>query len=264
MITGNTVLAGVIGWPVAHSRSPRLHNHWLARHGIDGAYVPLPVRPGALPQAVAGLRAAGFAGVNVTIPHKEAALALCDTLDAAAQSAGAVNTLVFAPDGVHGANTDGAGFLANLAAQGVTPGPTLLLGAGGAARAIASALLRQGLPVTIANRTPARTAALQAILPGLQAAAWPPRDLSGFGLLVNATSLGMAGHPPLDFDLGAHLPVWLWPTSSMCRCRRRSWPARRRMGWRRCPGWACCCTRRCRVLPPGSALRPRSIRRSTT
>ena len=201
MITGRAKLAGVIGWPVAHSRSPRLHNFWLARHGIDGAYVPLPVPPGALARAVAGLQAAGFAGVNVTIPHKEAALALCDGVDQAACQAGAVNTLVFTGSGIQGGNTDGAGFLANLAAHGVAPGPALLLGAGGAARAIASSLLRVGASVTIANRSAQRALALRSALPGLRVADWPVRSLAGFSLLVNTTSLGMAGQPALELDL---------------------------------------------------------------
>ena len=201
MITGRATLAGVIGWPVSHSRSPLLHNFWLARHGIDGAYVPLPVRPEDFARAVAGLRAAGFTGANVTIPHKAAALPLCDTLDGAARSSGAVNTLVFTPDGIHGSNTDGGGFLANLAAHGVQTRKTLLIGAGGAARAIAAALLQAGTQVTIANRSRDRAAALQSALPGLQVAGWPVRDLSAFDLLVNTTSLGMAGQPSLDLSL---------------------------------------------------------------
>ncbi len=202
MIGGRTRLAGVIGWPVAQSRSPRLHNHWLARHGIDGAYLPLPVRPGDLASAVAGLRASGFAGANVTVPHKETAAALCDTLDDAARASGAVNTLVFTAEGIHGADTDGAGFMANLAAHGVQAGPALLLGAGGAARAIAGALLGTGVPVAVANRTPDRASALQAALPGVRVVGWPPRDLAGYALLVNTTSLGMAGQPPLALELG--------------------------------------------------------------
>jgi shikimate dehydrogenase len=204
VITGSTTLAGVIGWPVAHSRSPRLHNHWLARHGIDGAYLPLPVRPEHLATAIAGLRAAGFAGANVTIPHKEAVLPLCDTLDEAARRAGAVNTLVFAADGVHGTNTDGAGFLANLAAHDVpTPRHALLLGAGGAARAIAAVLLAQGSRVTIANRTAARAHALQRALPGLAVVLWDHRHaaLAAADLLVNTTSLGMQGQDALEMDL---------------------------------------------------------------
>ncbi|WP_048861523.1 shikimate dehydrogenase family protein, partial [Acidisphaera rubrifaciens] len=133
--SGAARLAGVIGWPVAHSRSPRLHNAWLDRHGIDGAYVPLPVRPEAFETAVRGLAAAGFAGANVTIPHKEAAHALCDRRDEAASRAGAVNTLIFHADGtIEGRNTDGWGFIASLRAGGVDPaaGPALVLGAGGA------------------------------------------------------------------------------------------------------------------------------------
>ena len=206
-ITGHTRLAGVIGWPVAHSRSPRLHNHWLARLGLDGAYLPLPVAPGSLGIALRGLAAAGFAGVNITIPHKEEALALCDRLEESARHAGAANTLVFGPDGIVGSNTDGAGFIANLAAHGVSPGagPALVLGAGGAARAIAAALLDAGAPVTLCNRTPERAEALAADLPGVRVLPWEQREaaLAGHALLVNTTALGMHGQPPLALDLGA-------------------------------------------------------------
>jgi shikimate dehydrogenase len=204
VITGHAALAGVIGWPVSHSRSPRLHNHWLSRHGIDGAYVPLPVRPADLAACLAGLTACGFRGANVTVPHKEAALALCTSLDRSARLAGAVNTLVFADDGIAGSNTDGAGFLANLAAHGVAPrGPALLLGAGGAARAIAAALLESGADVTIANRSPARALALRAALPGVRILDWDRRAeaLADYALLVNTTSLGMQGQPDLEADL---------------------------------------------------------------
>lgn len=205
-ITGRTRLAGVIGWPVSHSRSPRLHNHWLARHGIDGAYLPLPVAPVDLAAAVLGLRAAGFLGANVTVPHKEAVLALCDRVLPAGQRAGAVNTLVFGPDGITGTNTDGVGFIENLRAHGVDPaaGPALLLGAGGAARAIAAALLDLHVPVAVANRSAERAAALAAALPGLQVRPWAERGaaLDGAALLVNTTVLGMTGqdalHMPLD------------------------------------------------------------------
>jgi len=198
-------LAGVIGWPVSHSRSPRLHGHWLARHRIDGAYVPLAVAPADLAVAVRGLRAAGFAGVNVTVPHKEAVLALCNRVLAAGQRAGAVNTLVFGPDGITGTNTDGAGFVANLRAHGVDPaaGPTLLLGAGGAARAIAAALLDLGAPVMVANRSADRVAALAAALPGLRVLPWADRAaaLGDQALLVNTTVLGMTGQGALDLPL---------------------------------------------------------------
>lgn len=206
MLTGHTRLAGVIGWPVSHSRSPRLHNHWLARHGIDGVYVPLPVRPEGLADAVRGLRAAGFAGFNATIPHKEALFALCDRLLEPAVRAGAVNTVVFEPDGaITGTNTDGAGYLASLRAEGVEPaaGPALLLGAGGAARAIAAALLDIGAPVAVTNRTPDRARALAEELPGLRVLPWERREeaLADYALLVNTTSLGMAGEGALDLSL---------------------------------------------------------------
>ena len=207
-ITGAARLAGVIGWPVAHSRSPLLHNHWLARHGIAGAYLPRPVPPGRLDDALAGLRACGFRGVNVTLPHKEAAFALCDRLDETARGAGAANTLVFAEDGrIEGACTDGIGFIDNLRAHGVDPaaGPALILGAGGSARAIAAGLLALGVRVTIANRTPERAAALCAALPGLARLDWAgwPAALPGFALLVNTTSAGMGGSPALAPDLAA-------------------------------------------------------------
>jgi shikimate dehydrogenase len=204
-ISGRAALAGVLGWPVAHSRSPRLHNFWLARHGIDGAYVPLAVAPADLATAVHGLRAAGFRGGNVTIPHKQAAFELCDVVEESARLAGAVNTLVFSPGGIAGSNTDGSGFVANLQGHGVSPeaGPALLLGAGGAARAIAAALLSRGVPVTVANRSPDRAAALAAGLPGLSVLAWESRQaaLADYALLVNTTSLGMRGQQALALDL---------------------------------------------------------------
>ena len=209
MISGGARVAGVIGNPVVHSRSPMLHNHWLARHRIDGAYVPLPVQQADLAAALRGLRAAGFAGANVTIPHKEAVLALCDHVDESARRAGAVNTLVFGPRGVSGSNTDGAGFLANLTAHGVSPrGPALLLGAGGAARAIAAALLGAGAAVAICNRSHERAQALQAVMPELELVGWGARASAAAGraLLVNTTSLGMHGQPPLDIDLSGASP----------------------------------------------------------
>ena len=201
----------MVGWPVAHSRSPLLHNFWLGCHGIDGAYVPLAVRPADFGVAVAGLRAAGFAGLNVTVPHKAAAFAVCDAVDEASLAAGAVNTLVFGEDGVRGMNTDGAGFLANLAAHGVGhAGPVLVLGAGGAARAIAAALLGVGAAVSVANRSAERAFALAAVLPGLRVVDWADRDaaLGDHALLVNTTSLGMVEQPALAMDL-ARAPAGL-------------------------------------------------------
>ncbi len=207
MITGAARLAGVIGWPVAQSRSPVLHNAWLARHAIDGAYVPLAVAPDDFATAVAGLRAAGFRGANVTIPHKQAAFAVCDMVDHSARQAGAVNTLVFSEGGIAGSNTDGGGFLANLRAQGMAPdaGPALILGAGGAARAIAAALLAGGVAVTVTNRSADRATTLAAALPGLRVLPWEHRNaaLADQALLINTTSAGMAGLPALDIDLAA-------------------------------------------------------------
>ena len=204
-ITGTTRLAGVLGWPVSHSRSPLLHGAWLARHGVDGAYVPLPVRPEAFRDAVRGLAAAGFAGGNVTIPHKQAALALCDRLEHSAARAGAVNTLVFDGRGTIGFNTDGWGFLEHLRACGIDPaaGPALVLGAGGAARAVAAALLDAGARVTLCNRNPDRAAAVASALPGAEALAWDRREaaLGDVALAVNATSLGMRGEPELELRL---------------------------------------------------------------
>jgi shikimate dehydrogenase len=206
LLSGRSKLAGVLGWPVAHSRSPLLHGTWLERHGIDGAYLPLPVRPERFADAVRALADLGFRGANVTLPHKEAAFALCDRLAPSAERAGAVNTLVFRDDGsVEGANTDGFGFLENCAQSapgwGAAAGPAVVLGAGGAARAIAAALLDAGCPhLTLVNRNAARAEALARALGGPVAVADRP-PLEAASLLVNTTSLGMAGQPPLELDL---------------------------------------------------------------
>jgi shikimate dehydrogenase len=210
ILTPRTVLAGIIGWPVAHSRSPRLHGYWLEKHGIDGAYVPLPIRPEHFATAVRGLMQAGFAGANVTIPHKRAAFEVCDRVDDMARRAGAVNTLVFRDGEIHGMNTDGWGFISNLRAHGVNPaaGPVLLLGAGGGARAIAAAILAEGVKVTVANRTTARAERLADDLPGLAIVPWQQRDASvaDHALIVNTTSLGMEGRDGLDLDLSRANP----------------------------------------------------------
>ncbi|MBB5374310.1 shikimate dehydrogenase [Acidocella aromatica] len=205
LLTGSARLAGVIGWPVSHSRSPRIHGTWLERHGIDGAYVPLPVAPENFAAVVRALAQAGFAGANVTIPHKEAAFAVCDRVDETAHRAGAVNTLVFTPQGIEGRNTDGYGFVANLRAHGVNPaaGPALILGAGGAARAIAAALQAEGAAVTLCNRTQDRAEALAAALPSAKVLPWGRRAeaLGDYALVVNTTSLGMMHNPPLEMSL---------------------------------------------------------------
>ncbi|GAB4362894.1 MAG: shikimate dehydrogenase [Kiloniellaceae bacterium] len=209
-LSGKARVAGVIGWPVAHSRSPRLHGYWLAEHGIDGAYVPLPVAPDDLETALRGLAAAGLAGVNVTIPHKESVLALCDSVDATARRIGAANLLVFKDGGIEGRNTDAFGFMANLQEQAPawSPAkPVLLLGAGGAARAVAVGLLDAGVTdLRIANRNRARAETLAADLGGpITVLPWDDRAaaLDGAGLVVNSTSLGMSGQPALKLSLDA-------------------------------------------------------------
>jgi shikimate dehydrogenase len=214
ILSGQARLAGVVGWPVGHSLSPRLHGFWLERYGIDGAYVPLAVAPAHFARALAALVDMGFRGVNLTLPHKEAALGLCDEVEPLARRIAAVNTLVFEDGRIKGTNTDAFGFLENLRqdAPGWEPaaGPALVLGAGGAARAVAVALLDAGAPeLRLANRTAARAEALaQALGDRVTALPWPRRAeaLEGLALLVNATSLGMAGQPALDLDL-APLPA---------------------------------------------------------
>jgi shikimate dehydrogenase len=205
ILSGTARLAGITGWPVSHSRSPRLHGFWLERYGIDGAYLPLPIEPANFPVAIRGLMASGFAGVNVTIPHKVSAFAICDTVDESAHRAGAVNTLIFDNGRISGSNTDGWGFLENLRAHGVDAdaGPALVLGAGGSARAVSAVLLARGVQVTLANRTRAHAEKLARELPGLKLIDWDRRDdaLAESALLLNTTSLGMAGHPALQINL---------------------------------------------------------------
>ncbi|WP_299399664.1 shikimate dehydrogenase [Pelagibius sp.] len=209
ILSGKAALAGVIGWPIGHSLSPRLHGFWLDHYGIDGAYLPLSVAPDNLESALRGLRDAGFRGVNVTIPHKESVMALCDRVDDTARRIGAVNTLIFDADGIQGSNSDAFGFFENLKAAApdyeAAAGPALLLGAGGAARAVAVALLDAGLAeLRICNRSAERAERLAAELgSGAKVVSWDHRAaaLDDLGLLVNSTSLGMTGQPPLALDL---------------------------------------------------------------
>jgi shikimate dehydrogenase len=210
MISGKARLAGLIGWPVAHSKSPRLHNHWLQSLGIDGAYVPLPIAPADLAQAVPLLPRLGFVGANVTVPHKESVFDLVDSLDPLAAHIGAVNTLVFTADGrIEGRNTDAAGFILNLQDHpaGFRPrsGPAVILGAGGAARSACAALLAEGVPeIRLVNRSLDRARQLAADLGGpIVPVDWNGREeaLEGAALLVNSTSLGMTGQPPLEIAL---------------------------------------------------------------
>jgi shikimate dehydrogenase len=205
-------VAGLIGWPVSQSRSPLLHGHWLAEHGIAGAYVPLPVAPGRLGDALRGLAALGFAGANVTVPHKEEAARLVDRLDPVGRRMGAVNLVVVEPDGaLWGTNTDGYGFLESLR-EGHPgwrgdAGPAVVLGAGGAARSIVASLLDEGAPVVrLLNRTRARAELLAGEIGGaVEVIDWERRAeaLAGAALLVNTTTQGMTGQPALDIALDA-------------------------------------------------------------
>jgi shikimate dehydrogenase len=212
MISGKAVLAGVMGWPIHHSQSPRLHGFWLDKYEIDGVYVPLHVNPDEFERAFRALPTLGFAGVNITVPHKEMALKLVDHLDPAAEQIGAVNTVAISEDGqLTGYNTDGFGFIENLS-QGcpehdLTAGPAVVLGAGGAARAIVFSLLEAGVPeVRLINRTRDRAQLLANTLTG-PIGVFEFTDLErafdDANLLVNTTSLGMQGNPPLNIDLRA-------------------------------------------------------------
>lgn len=211
-LSGRARLAGVMGWPIGHSLSPRLHGYWLRHYGIDGAYLPLAVAPERLEQALRALPALGLRGTNLTIPHKEQALAMVDGATPTARRVGAINTVLVQDDGaLHGDNTDGFGLLASLAEARpdwrADAGPAVLLGAGGAARAIAVALLDAGVPeLRLVNRTRARAEALaDGLGRGVQVVDWPEREiaLDGAALLVNTTSLGMNGQPPLEIALEA-------------------------------------------------------------
>ncbi|TXN81223.1 shikimate dehydrogenase [Methylobacterium sp. WL8] len=208
--------AFVVGHPIAHSRSPLIHGHWLSEHGIAGSYERIAVAPDAFEAFFRRLPESGFSGGNVTIPHKEAAFALCDALSPRARAIGAVNTLVVGADGrIFGDNTDAPGFTAHLdqslgAGWPERAGTALVLGAGGAARAVVVGLAERGLArIVVANRTRARAETVAALAPGIATAIeWDtiPALMPEAGLLVNTTALGMAGNPPLDLDL-APLPA---------------------------------------------------------
>uniref|UniRef100_UPI0035B2D86F shikimate dehydrogenase n=1 Tax=Hylemonella sp. TaxID=2066020 RepID=UPI0035B2D86F len=203
-------LAGVMGWPVAHSRSPAIHGHWIRQYGLNGNYVLLPVQPEHLGDAVRGLRALGFAGCNLTIPHKVAAMTLVDRVDPLAARIGAINTLVVEKDGtLAGYNTDAYGYIQSLLdAQPdwrADAGPVTVLGAGGAARAILVALAERGAKdIRLCNRSLDKAQALAAEFGApIRAIPWEQRAeaLDGCALLVNTTSLGMKGQAPLEISL---------------------------------------------------------------
>jgi shikimate dehydrogenase len=203
-------VAGIIGWPVAQSRSPKLHNYWLEHYGLPGTYVPLPVRPERLADALKGLSALGLAGCNVTIPHKLAVLQLVDRVDPVATRIGAANLIVVEQDGSLSAfNKDGYGFIQSLREARpdwrADAGPAVVLGAGGGARAVVISLALAGAQeIRLLNRTRDRAERLAADAgPQVRVASWEERAaaLDGAALLVNTTSLGMTGQPAFDLAL---------------------------------------------------------------
>jgi shikimate dehydrogenase len=208
-----------MGWPVDHSLSPRLHGYWLKELGIDGSYIPLAIPPEDFEASLRDLPNQGFSGVNVTVPHKEAAFNAVDVLKPTARRIGAVNTIVVGADGsLTGSSTDGFGFMENLKTGvpewSAANGPAAVIGAGGGARAIAAALLDAGTPeLRLVNRTPSRAESLARDIGGdiggdIRIIPWENRAaaLEGACLLVNATTLGMAGSEALDLDLGSLPP----------------------------------------------------------
>ena len=208
-------LAGVIGHPIAHSRSPALHGFWLKRYGIKGHYIPMDISPSNLKETLAFLPKVGFVGLNVTIPHKEAVLALADVVSDRAALIGAANTLIFRKDGkIHADNTDGAGFIANLRQHAPrwdpSGRPVAIFGAGGAARAVIAALVELGVPeIRIANRTRPRAEALRGDFGArLQVTDWvhAPNMIKDCSLVINATSLGMTGKGDFRVPLDALTP----------------------------------------------------------
>ena len=208
-------LAGVMGMPIYQSRSPIIHNHWIKAHGINGAYGHFPVQPDNVEAAVLGLRALGIAGCNITLPHKWAALPLRDVISPMAQKMGAINCIVVqAGGGLHGHNNDGFGYIQSL--RDINPnwradaGPIVIVGAGGAARAVIAALIDEGASdIRLVNRTRATAEKLaEGQTAVVQVHEWHERSeaLRGAAMLINATSQGMYGQPPLELDL-APLPV---------------------------------------------------------
>ena len=208
-------IAGVMGWPVAHSRSPLIHNHWIREHHLNGAYGLFPVNPNNLEAAIRGLQALGLAGCNITIPHKVNAMAYVDWVDPLAKRMGAINTIVVQPDGaLHGYNNDGFGFIQSLLesqpAWHANAGPIAVLGAGGAARGVVVSLLDAGAThIRLINRTHSKAEELaQAFGSAVTSVKWEAREeaLTGAALLVNTTNQGMHGEPALELSLN-NLPV---------------------------------------------------------
>jgi shikimate dehydrogenase len=204
------LLAGVMGWPVMHSRSPLMHNHWFRQHGLAGTYVPLAIEPQGLAAALKALRPLGFAGCNLTIPHKQQAMTVVDEVDTVAKRIGAISCVVVRPDGsLAGTNNDWFGFIHNLKQEQpgwrADAGPVVVLGAGGGSRAVCYGLMQEGArEIRLVNRTFARAKGIAGEFGGpIQALPWERRHdaLEGAALVVNATSQGMVGQPALDLRL---------------------------------------------------------------
>ena len=204
------LLAGVMGWPVMHSRSPLLHNYWFKKHGLAGTYVPLAIRPEHLAGALRGLHPLGFAGVNVTIPHKQEAMKVVDEVDTLARSIGAISCVIVRPDGsLAGTNNDCFGFIHALREEQpgwrANAGPILVVGAGGGSRAVCYGLAQEGAKeIRLVNRSLARAKEIEKAFGGpIQALPWEQRHdaLQGVAMVVNTTSCGMVGQPALDLQL---------------------------------------------------------------
>jgi shikimate dehydrogenase len=204
------LLAGVMGWPIMHSRSPMLHNYWFARHGLAGTYVPLAIRPDGLAAALRALHPLGFSGCNLTIPHKQQALATVDEVDTVGKRIGALSCVIVRPDGsLAGTNNDWYGFVHNLkqAQPGwrADAGPVVVFGAGGGSRAVCYGLMQEGArEIRLVNRTFSRAQAVAAEFGGpVRAVPWAQRHdaLDGAAMAVNATSQGMTGQSALDVRL---------------------------------------------------------------
>jgi len=203
-------LAGVMGWPVMHSRSPAFHNYWLKKHGLAGSYVPLAIRPEHLAAALRGLHPLAFAGVNVTIPHKQEAMKIVDEVDALAKSIGAVSCVIVRPDGsLAGTNNDCYGFIHAIRQEHpgwrANAGPVVVVGAGGGSRAVCYGLAQEGAKeIRLVNRTLDRAREIARAFGGpIKALAWEERHdaLEGAAMVVNTTSQGMVGNSALDLRL---------------------------------------------------------------
>ena len=204
------LLAGVMGWPVMHSRSPMIHNYWLKEHGLAGTYVPLAIQPDGLKAALRSLHPLGFSGVNVTIPHKQEAMKIVDEVDAAAKRIGAISCVTVRPDGsLAGTNNDAYGFIRNLRQEQpdwrADAGPVAVIGAGGGSRAVCYGLMQEGVKeVRLVNRTPGRAKLIAEEFGGpIKALPWESRNdaLDSVAMVVNTTSQGMVGQAPLDIRL---------------------------------------------------------------